>query len=138
VHLGEDDAWDAARQTALADDIKAMPMGLHTMVTDGGSAFSGGQVQRILLARALAGKPRILLLDEATSALDNETQAIVTASLNRIAATRLVIAHRLSTVQQADRIIVLNNGAVEEVGSYDELMLRNGFFAAFAQRQLTA
>lgn len=137
VHLGEDDVWDAAHQTALADDIKAMPMGLHTMVTDGGSAFSGGQVQRILLARALAGKPRILLLDEATSALDNRTQAIVTDSLNRIAATRLVIAHRLSTVQQADRIIVLNNGAVAEAGSYSELMARNGFFAAFAHRQLT-
>ncbi len=137
VDLSEDDAWDAARQTALADDVKAMPMGLHTMVTDGGSAFSGGQVQRLLLARAIAGKPRILLLDEATSALDNRTQAVVTDSLNRIAATRLVVAHRLSTVQRADRIIVLNNGGVAEEGPYEDLMARNGFFAAFAHRQLT-
>lgn len=136
IHLSEDDAWTAARQVALADDIKAMPMGLQTMVTDGGSTFSGGQVQRILLARAIAGKPRILLLDEATSALDNRTQAVVTDSLNTIAATRLVIAHRLSTVQRADRIIVLNDGAVAEEGPYDDLMARNGFFAAFARRQL--
>ncbi|GGF57632.1 NHLP family bacteriocin export ABC transporter permease/ATPase subunit [Azorhizobium oxalatiphilum] len=134
--LGEAAAWEAAGQVALEEDIRRMPMGMHTVVTDGGSNLSGGQVQRLLLARALVGKPRIMMLDEATSALDNRTQAAVTSSLNRIAGTRLVIAHRLSTVERADRIIVLNNGQVAEEGSYDALMARNGFFTAFARRQL--
>lgn len=136
THLGPDAAWEAARQVALEEDIRRMPMGLYTVVTDGGTGLSGGQTQRILLARAIVGKPRIMMLDEATSALDNRTQAIVTESLNRIAGTRLVIAHRLSTVARADRIIVLNNGRVEEEGSYDALMARDGFFTAFARRQL--
>ncbi|SMC70512.1 NHLP bacteriocin export ABC transporter permease/ATPase subunit [Rhizobium sp. RU36D] len=137
LHLGEDAAWEAARQAAIADDILHMPMGMRTQVTDGGSAFSGGQIQRLLMARAIVGQPRILLLDEATSALDNRTQAVVTDSLNHIAATRLVIAHRLSTVERADRIIVLRNGMVAEEGSYTELMGRNGLFAQLARRQLT-
>ncbi|WP_051356367.1 NHLP bacteriocin export ABC transporter permease/ATPase subunit [Azorhizobium doebereinerae] len=136
-HLGIEAAWDAARQVALEADIERMPMGMHTVVTDGGSGLSGGQVQRVLLARALVSRPRIMMLDEATSALDNRTQAAVTESLNRIAGTRLVIAHRLSTIARADRIIVLNNGQVEEEGSYDALMARGGFFTAFARRQLT-
>lgn len=134
--LTEADAWEVARQVGLEDDIRKMPMGLHTMVIDGG-AFSGGQTQRLLLARALAGRPRILLLDEATSALDNRTQAIVTDNLNRLAATRVVVAHRLSTVRQADRIIVVNKGRVEEEGTYDSLMAAGGFFADLARRQLT-
>ncbi|WP_158284282.1 NHLP bacteriocin export ABC transporter permease/ATPase subunit [Azospirillum sp. TSO22-1] len=137
THLAEDAAWEAARQVALAEDIERMPMGMHTVLTDGGSVLSGGQVQRLLVARAIVGKPRILLLDEATSALDNRTQTVVADSLNRIAATRLAIAHRLSTVQRADRIIVLDRGRVAEEGTYAELMARNGFFAAFASRQLT-
>lgn len=137
LHLGEEAAWDAAERAALADDILAMPMGMRTLITGGGGVFSGGQVQRILLARAMVARPRLLLLDEATSALDNRTQAAVTDSLNGIAATRLVIAHRLSTVARADRIVVLNNGGIAEDGGYDELMARNGFFAAFARRQLT-
>lgn len=137
LDLGEDAAWDAARQAAIADDILHMPMGMRTQVTDGGSAFSGGQIQRLLMARAIVGQPRILLLDEATSALDNRTQAMVTDSLNHIAATRLVIAHRLSTVERADRIVVLRNGMVAEEGSYDDLMRRNGLFSQLARRQLT-
>lgn len=136
-HLGPEAAWDAARQVALDRDIERMPMGMHTVVTDGGSSLSGGQVQRILLARAIVARPRIMMLDEATSALDNRTQAAVTESLNRVAGTRLVIAHRLSTVERADRIVVLNRGRVEEEGTYRELMARKGFFAAFAERQLT-
>lgn len=136
-HLGPDAAWEAARHVALEEDIRRMPMGLHTVITDGGTGLSGGQIQRVLLARAIVSKPRIMMLDEATSALDNRTQAAVTESFNRIAGTRLVIAHRLSTIARADRIIVLNNGRVEEEGSYDALMARNGFFTAFAQRQLT-
>ncbi|MBP7340429.1 NHLP bacteriocin export ABC transporter permease/ATPase subunit [Niveispirillum sp.] len=138
LHLGEEAAWEAARQASIADDILRMPMGMRTQVTDGGSAFSGGQVQRILLARAIVGQPRILLLDEATSALDNRTQAVVTDSLNHLAATRLVIAHRLSTVERADRIIVLDKGMVAEEGSFTDLMGRGGLFAGLARRQLTA
>ncbi|TWB77841.1 NHLM bacteriocin system ABC transporter ATP-binding protein [Nitrospirillum amazonense] len=137
THLGQEAAWDALAQVALADEVRRMPMGLHTLITDGGTGLSGGQVQRLLLARALVARPRIMMLDEATSALDNHTQAAVTASLDKIAGTRLVIAHRLSTVRRADRIIVLNQGRVEEEGAFDTLMARDGFFAAFARRQLT-
>ncbi|MBF0130040.1 MAG: NHLP bacteriocin export ABC transporter permease/ATPase subunit, partial [Alphaproteobacteria bacterium] len=106
-HATVEDAWEAARMTGLAVDIKAMPMGMHTVLTEGSAALSGGQIQRILLARAVVGKPRILLLDEATSALDNRTQAVVTESLDRLSVTRVVIAHRLTTIMRADRIYVL-------------------------------
>jgi NHLM bacteriocin system ABC transporter ATP-binding protein len=136
LDLGEDAAWEAAERAALADDILHLPMGMRTLITGGNTVFSGGQTQRILLARAIVARPRLLLLDEATSALDNRAQAAVTDSLNRIPATRLVIAHRLSTVAQADRIVVLNDGGIAEDGSYADLMARRGFFAAFAQRQL--
>ena len=136
LHLTEQDAWEAARQAGLEEDIRQMPMGMHTVVTDSGGALSGGQVQRLLIARALVARPAVLLLDEATSALDNRTQSIVTASLEKLAATRIVIAHRLSTIVEADRIVVLRDGAVEETGSYDELMARQGFFHTLAARQL--
>ncbi len=105
-----DEAWEAAEMSGLADDIKAMPMGLHTVVSEGGSNLSGGQRQRLLIARALALRPRILLFDEATSALDNRTQAIVSASLEQLKITRIVVAHRLSTIRRADRIYVLDGG----------------------------
>jgi ABC-type bacteriocin/lantibiotic exporter with double-glycine peptidase domain len=130
------DAWDAARQAGLEDDIKALPMGMHTILTEATAAFSGGQVQRMMIARALACKPRILLLDEATSALDNVTQSLVTESLARLAVTRIVIGHRLSTVKQADRILVIDRGRVVEQGSFEELMQQNGQFADLARRQL--
>ena len=132
-----DQAWQAARQAGLSDDIRAMPMGMHTMLSEGSSTLSGGQLQRLLLARALAGQPDILLLDEATSALDNRTQAWVTSSLGALAMTRLVIAHRLSTVQQADLILVLHDGDIVERGTYAELMGFDGHFARLAKRQLT-
>jgi len=108
---------------------------MRTVVTEGG-AFSGGEVQRILIARAIIGQPRILLLDEATSALDNRTQAVVTASLDHLAVTRIVIAHRLSTVVNAHRIVVLDKGRVVESGRYPDLMAAGGPFARFARRQL--
>jgi ATP-binding cassette subfamily C protein len=131
-----DDAWAAARLAGLEDDIRAMPMGMHTVVSEGGGGLSGGQRQRFMIARAIASRPRILLFDEATSALDNLTQAIVSRSLERLEATRIVIAHRLSTVVKADRIFVLEAGRVVESGSYAELIAREGLFAKLAQRQL--
>ncbi len=132
-----DDAWEAARQSGLDADIKRMPMGMHTMVMEGGAGLSGGQRQRLLIARAIVGRPRILLFDEATSALDNRTQAVVTESLARLQTTRIVIAHRLSTVINADRIHVVDAGRIVESGSYDELMALGGVFFQLAARQLT-
>ena len=134
--LTMDGAWAAARAAGLADDVEAMPMGMHTMLPEGGGGLSGGQKQRLLIARALAHKPRILLLDEATSALDNRTQAQVQASLKKLSVTRVMIAHRLSTVQDVDRIFVMDKGRIVESGRYDELMARDGAFAALARRQI--
>lgn len=136
VQLPIDYAWEAARLAGLEDDIKAMPMGMNTVVSEGVNTLSGGQRQRIMIARAVARRPRILLFDEATSALDNQSQAIVSNSLGNLNVTRIVIAHRLSTVRQADRIIVLVDGKVVQTGSYDELSNTPGMFASFAQRQL--
>jgi NHLM bacteriocin system ABC transporter ATP-binding protein len=130
-----DDAWEAARQAGMEQDIKEMPMGMHTYVSEGGGGFSGGQKQRLLIARALVRKPRIVFMDEATSALDNRTQAVVTESLDRMQATRVVIAHRLSTVINADRIYVLQDGQIVESGDYQSLMRQNGVFAQLARRQ---
>lgn len=135
ANLGIDDAWEAARLAGLEDDIKAMPMGMHTVVSEGAETFSGGQKQRLLIARAIVHRPRIVLFDEATSALDNRTQAIVSESLERLRATRIVIAHRLSTIQRADRIYVLEAGRVVEAGTFEELMRRAGLFARLAERQ---
>lgn len=120
----------------FADDIRQMPMGMNTVISEGGGTLSGGQRQRLMIARAIAHRPRILLFDEATSALDNRTQAIVSASLERLNATRIVIAHRLSTIMRADRIYVLRAGEVAQCGSYDELMREEGLFAELAARQL--
>ena len=131
-----DDAWEAARMAGLEKDIKAMPMGMHTLVSEGSGTLSGGQRQRLLIARALVNKPRIIFFDEATSALDNPTQAQVSASLERLQATRIVIAHRLSTIRNADRIYVLEAGQVVEEGDYDSLLKLNGRFAEMARRQL--
>ena len=132
-----DDAWDAARLAGLEEDLQTMPMAMHTVVSEGGGGLSGGQRQRLLIARAIVRKPRILLFDEATSALDNRTQAIVSQSLKALNATRVVIAHRLSTVMHADRICVLDKGSLVESGSFDKLMAQGGLFSQLAKRQLS-
>ncbi len=131
-----EDAWLAAERAGVADDIRAMPMGMHTVMADGASTVSGGQLQRLMIARAIVGRPRILFFDEATSALDNRTQAKVSASLEQLSATRILIAHRLSTVVNADRIIVLEGGRVAQQGRYEELMAVEGPFRRLAQRQM--
>ncbi|MEM7238572.1 MAG: ATP-binding cassette domain-containing protein, partial [Pseudomonadota bacterium] len=127
---------EAAERAGLGAELALFPMGLHTPITEGAGALSGGQKQRILIARALVGKPTIQFFDEATSALDNTTQAIVMRTLDASSATRITIAHRLSTVRNADRICVLEDGRFVEIGSFDELMAQNGLFVALAQRQL--
>ena len=136
LDLPEEDAWWAAEQVGLADDIRAMPMGLQTVITDAGGSLSGGQAQRLMIARAIVARPRIILLDEATSALDNASQSVVTESLARLNATRIVIAHRLSTVMQADRIVVLQDGAVGECGRFEDLMATGTLLRRLAARQL--
>lgn len=136
TNLTLDDAWAAAKMAGLDEDIRAMPMGMHTLISEGGTTLSGGQRQRLLIARAIASKPRILFFDEATSALDNQTQAIVSRSLESLDATRIVIAHRLSTIINADRILVMQNGRILQSGSYDQLMAQGGLFAELAKRQL--
>jgi ABC-type bacteriocin/lantibiotic exporter with double-glycine peptidase domain len=128
-------AWDAARAAGLADDIESMPMGMYTLASEGLSTLSGGQRQRLLIARALVGKPAILLLDEATSALDNVSQATVLEGLSKLEATRLVIAHRLSTVRDADRVVVLDRGRVVQEGTFEELARKPGLFADLLARQ---
>ena len=120
----------------LDQDIRDMPMGMHTLVSEGGVTLSGGQKQKLLIARAIVNRPKIIFFDEATSALDNRTQAIVSASLEQLKATRIVIAHRLSTVVNCDQILVMDKGRVVERGTYEELMERGGFFAELARRQL--
>jgi NHLM bacteriocin system ABC transporter ATP-binding protein len=130
------DAWEAARMAGLDRDIKNMPMGMNTVVSEGGGTFSGGQRQRLMVARALVNRPRIVFFDEATSAMDNETQRTVTESLDAMQATRIVIAHRLSTIINADRIFVLQYGELVQTGAYTELMNQPGPFADLAKRQL--
>ena len=131
-----DDAWEAARRACVDSDIAAMPMQMHTVVGDDASIFSGGQAQRIRIAAALARDPRIIFLDEATSWLDAESQAAVMESIENLATTRIVIAHRLSTVRGADRIYVLAHGRVVQVGDYEELMAAGGPFADLVHRQI--
>ncbi|MBI1854142.1 MAG: NHLP bacteriocin export ABC transporter permease/ATPase subunit [Planctomycetes bacterium] len=131
------DAWEAARAAGFADDVSEMPMGMHTIVSEGGTNLSGGQRQRLLIARALVHKPKILFLDEATSALDNRTQAVVSESLEKLDVTRVVIAHRLSTVRNADRIFVVEAGRVVQSGTFSELAEQEGLFARLMARQLT-
>ena len=130
-----DDAWDAAETAGIADDIRAMPMGMNTMVSEGQGGISGGQRQRLMIARAIAPKPKLLIFDEATSALDNKTQKQVSEALDKMGCTRIVIAHRLSTIKHCDRILVLDGGSIVEDGTYDELIGKGGFFAELVERQ---
>jgi len=131
-----DDAWEAARLAGFDEDVRAMPMQMHTVLSEGGGTISGGQRQRLMIARALIRRPKILFFDEATSALDNRTQAIITKSLDQMRVTRVVVAHRLSTIANADTIHVLEQGQLVESGNYQELLEREGHFAAIAKRQL--
>ena len=133
--LSLDDAWEAAELAGIADDIRAMPMGMQTMISEGQGGISGGQKQRLMIARAVAPKPKILIFDEATSALDNRTQKQVSEALDALKCTRIVIAHRLSTIKNCDRILVLDKGKILEDGTYDELIAKNGFFAELVARQ---
>ena len=133
--LTVDDAWEATKIAGIDEDVKAMPMGMSTILQEGGGGISGGQRQRIMIARAVAPKPKILLLDEATSALDNITQKQVAEALDRMKCTKIVIAHRLSTIRHCDRILVLDGGKIIEDGTYEQLIERNGFFAELVARQ---
>ncbi|MDR1642947.1 MAG: NHLP bacteriocin export ABC transporter permease/ATPase subunit [Clostridiales bacterium] len=128
---------EAVRMVGLEEDIAQMPMGLHTMISDGAGTISGGQKQRMLIARSIVGNPSVLFFDEATSALDNANQALVCESLERLKTTRLVIAHRLSTVEKCDKLIVLDNGRVVETGTYQELLAKRGHFYALVANQMT-
>ena len=130
-----DDAWEAAETAGIADDIRDMPMGMQTMISEGQGGISGGQKQRLMIARAIAPKPKILIFDEATSALDNVTQKQVSDALDGLKCTRIVIAHRLSTIKNCDRILVMDDGRIIESGAYDQLIARNGRFAELVARQ---
>ena len=134
--LTEEEAWKAAEMAGMAEDIRLMPKGMQTMVSEGSGGISGGQRQRLVIARAIAPNPKILIFDEATSALDNITQKKVTESLNTLNCTRIVIAHRLSTIRDCDRIICLDKGKIIEEGTYDELIANKGFFSELVSRQL--
>ena len=134
-HLSIDDAWEAAEIAGIADDIRAMPMGMQTMISEGSGGISGGQRQRLMIARAVAPHPRVLIFDEATSALDNRTQKQVSEALDKLKCTRIVIAHRLSTIRSCDRILYLEGGRIVEDGTYDQLIEKGGQFAELVERQ---
>ena len=133
--LSDEDVWEAARMAALDKDIEGMPLGLETPISADGQGVSGGQRQRILMARALIRKPRIIFLDEATSALDNISQHIITENLAKMKCTRITIAHRMSTIRDCNRIVVLAGGKVAEDGSYEELLAKGGLFSEIIKRQ---
>ena len=130
-----DEAWEAAEMAGIAQDIRDMPMGMQTLISEGQGGISGGQKQRLMIARAVAPKPSILIFDEATSALDNKTQKQVSGALDKLNCTRVVIAHRLSTIRNCDRILVMDKGTIIEEGTYDDLIAQNGHFAELVARQ---
>lgn len=130
-----DEVWEAAELAGIAEDIRKMPMGMNTYISEGAGGISGGQRQRLMIARAVVAKPKMLIFDEATSALDNITQRKVAEALDQLKCTRIVIAHRLSTIRQCDRILVMDEGKIIEDGTYEELISQNGFFADLVKRQ---
>jgi NHLM bacteriocin system ABC transporter ATP-binding protein len=136
ANMTRDDAWEAARIAGLDQDIKAMPMGMDTFLNEGATTISGGQRQRLMIARAIARRPKLLIFDEATTALDNENQEMVSRNVEALKSTRIVIAHRLSTIVRADVIYVIVNGAVVESGTFDTLMAKGGVFSELARRQM--
>ena len=133
--LSLSEAWEAAEVAGIADDIRDMPMGMNTVLQEGGGTVSGGQRQRLMIARAIAPKPKILIFDEATSALDNITQRRVSEALDAMKCTRIVIAHRLSTIKHCDRILVIDGGKIAEDGTYEQLIAKQGIFAELVERQ---
>ncbi len=134
-NLGEKEAWEAAEIAGISEDIRNMPMGMHTVISEGQGGISGGQKQRIMIARAIINKPKILVFDEATSALDNKTQKSISDSISNLKCTRIVIAHRLSTIKNCDRILYLEQGKIVEDGTYDELVEKKGKFFELIERQ---
>lgn len=130
-----EDAWMALYLAAFAEEVEAMPMGIYTMVNP--ESVSGGQQQRILLARALVGRPSLLIMDESTSALDNFAQDTIRKNLEQLQVTRIAIAHRLSTIAHADRIYVMDQGKVVQVGTYAELAAQPGVFRRLIERQIS-
>lgn len=132
--VSQEQIWEALEIAGMAEEVRALPMGLHTMIGER-TTFSGGQNQRLQIARAILGKPKILIMDEATSALDNETQARIAAALDQLQCTRIVVAHRLSTIRNARRILVLDHGKILEDGTYDQLLSANGKFTKLVDRQ---
>ena len=133
--LSVNEAWEAAEIAGIAEDIRSMPMGMNTVISEGTGGISGGQKQRLMIARAVAPNPKILMFDEATSALDNITQKKVSQALDGLKCTRLVIAHRLSTIRRCDRILVLDGGKIVEDGTYEQLIAEKGYFYELVQRQ---
>ena len=134
--VGTKEVWAAVRIAGIEDEIKGMPMGMMTMVGTSGAVLSGGESQRVTIARSVIGSPRIMLFDEATNWLDNESQAEVMRNLTALTSTRVVIAHRLSTLEQADRIYVLQAGKVVQSGSFRGLMETDGVFRELVKRQI--
>ena len=134
--VNADEAWQAARIAGIDSEIRAMPMGMLTPVGASAAVMSGGESQRIAIARALVRNPRILLLDEATNRLDNESRSKVMANLAGLTSTRIVIAHRLSTLRQADRIYVMRAGKVAESGSFADPVQGDGVFRDLVRRQI--
>lgn len=131
----EEEVWEAARIACIDEDICRMPAQMQTYLGEGGSGLSGGQCQRIMIARAVLSKPSIMFLDEATSALDNITQKKLVENLSTLKCTRISIAHRLSTIEHCDRILVLDKGEIVEDGTPEELMKKEGYFYRLAKRQ---
>jgi ATP-binding cassette subfamily B protein len=121
VQRSEDQVWQALERAAIADEVRAMPMQLETLLSDSGGNISGGQVQRIAIARALITTPKVLIMDEATSALDTKSQQVITETIEAMGITRISIAHRLATIKQADQIVVLERGQDAEQGTWETL-----------------